>query len=196
MGHEELLRALENDSRRERDALLENAQKEAGEILAAAEKRAEKLKEEYLKRVVASRESERARRLNTVRKEAQETLLKTEHEIISRVFREVERRFPAIDNYDDVIRELFREAIGYARSEIGEESFHVYLSMSDVDVVKELVKPGESSVMLIPLDGISCGVVISRPDGKAKYINTLSSRLERAKMRLMPTVRGALFEEG
>jgi vacuolar-type H+-ATPase subunit E/Vma4 len=88
------------------------------------------------------------------------------------------------------------EAMGCARSEIGEESYHVYLSMRDVDVIKGLVQPGESSVMLIPLDGISCGVVISPPDGRAKYINTLSSRLERAKTALLPKVRRALFEEG
>ena len=196
MGHDELLRAIEDDSRGERDSLLENAQREAGGILAAAEKRAEKLREENLKRVVASREGERARKLNTARKAAQEILLKREHEVISRLFQAVESRFPAIDNYDDVIRELFREAMGCARSEICEESYHVYLSMRDVDVIKGLVQPGESSVMLIPLDGISCGVVISPPDGRAKYINTLSSRLERARTALLPKVRRTLFEEG
>ncbi|NOS36384.1 MAG: hypothetical protein GQ522_07105 [Deltaproteobacteria bacterium] len=196
MGHDELLRAIEDDSKRERDSLIENAQREAGDILVAAEKRAERLREEYLKRVVASREGERARKLNTVRKAAQEILLKREHEVISRLFQAVESRFPTIDNYDDVISELFMEAMGCARSEIGEESYHVYLSMRDVDVIKGLVQPGESSVLLIPLDGISCGVVISSPDGRAKYINTLSSRLERARTALLPKVRRTLFEEG
>ena len=196
MGHEELLRALEEEGEREREEILETARREAEEIVAEAEKKAARVKGDFIRRLVTSRESERARRLNRARKESKEILLKSEHEIVSRLFQEVEDRFHSIENYEMVVGSLFQEAVRCVNKEIGEEACHIYLSMRDLDIIKELVKPEECHCMLIPLDDVTCGVVVSRADGRAKYINTLSSRLERAKMGVLPMVRNRLFEEG
>ena len=196
MGHEELLRALQEEGEREREDILETARREAREIIADAEKRAARVKDDFIRRLVTSRESERARRLNRARKESKEILLKSAHEIVSRLFQTVEDRFQSLENYETVVGSLFKEAVHCVRKEVGEETCHIYLSMRDLDIVKALVKPEESNCMLIPLDGITCGVVVSRADGRAKYINTLSSRLERAKTGVLPMVRNRLFEEG
>ncbi len=197
MGHDELLRALEEVGRAERDALLNRAMEGVRRILIRTEEKANKFKIGYLKECAASIEDVRARELNKARAKAKGVILRAEQKIISDVFDKAERRFPTLKDYPAVIKSLFMEVTKTARKEVGDEKYHVFLSMKDLDILKDLVKPGRySDVVLIPLDDVSCGVVLSTSDGKVRFINTLSGRLKKAKIRLMPLIKNRLFKEG
>src|SRR3990167_4762919 len=92
MGEKELLKALEDDARRECNAIIENTLAEADAIIKTAIEEMEKKKKEGLETIKACMQMERTRRLADARLYAREAILKERQAGINRVLEKTRDR--------------------------------------------------------------------------------------------------------
>lgn len=179
MAEKELLKTLEEDTRQECASIIENAQKEADDIIKKAAEELEKVKRERLEQVKASLQKERIKRLADARLHANEVILRQRQVAVTKVFECAVKRLNELrkgKDYPDILKRLCKEALdGWHDSMKDEKAFEI-LSDETGDML-----PG--------------GVVIVSRDKRFKIINTLHSRLEKKKPELVSMIDKMLFTE-
>ncbi|MBI5287292.1 MAG: hypothetical protein HY878_06860 [Deltaproteobacteria bacterium] len=190
MSQEELLKALEDDARREREAILREAEEEARRIVEEAQKELKRLKEEDLLRLKASLSTNRARALNNVEAYSKGLLLETKHSVIKEVFRRVEEELDNLssrEEYPEILRRLLLEALNGMGGGDGAVTF---VSKDDLPLLKGVSLP---QWLEIKAGDVKLGVIITSMDGRRRVINTLKSRLGKARPGLLHVLSEILF---
>lgn len=175
MLEKELLKTLEEDARRECASIIEDAQKEADDIIKKAAEKLEKMKRERLEQAKASLQKERIKRLADARLHANEIILRQRQLAITKIFEGVAERLSELrkeKDYPDILKRLCKEAMdGWHDSMKDEKAFEILSDAGDI----------------LP------GVVIMSRDKRFKIINTLHSRLEKARPELVSMIDKILF---
>ncbi|MDP2682952.1 MAG: V-type ATP synthase subunit E family protein [Deltaproteobacteria bacterium] len=175
MIEKELLKTLEEDTRRECASIIEDAQKEADDIIKKAAEKLEKMKRERLEQAKASLQKERIKRLADARLHANEIILRQRQLAVTKVFEGVAGRLSELrkgKDYPDILKRLCKEAMdGWDDSMKDEKAFEILSDAGD----------------MLP------GVVIMSRDKRFKIINTLNSRLEKARPELVSMIDKILF---
>lgn len=196
MREKEFLDALEEDTRRQCDEILENAQKEAEAIITGLEKEWEGLKKSGFEKVDAFLQRERIRKLTRARLSAREVILKEKRLAIVRVFEEVHARFKDLrkdENYPEMLERLYREALDRWDTYMKNKKPIVVVSGRDREVLKSLIPSPKREIISDDTGDMSPGVIIMSEDGRYKMVNTLQSRLERTKPEIEYIIDRMLF---
>lgn len=190
MNQEELLKALEEDARKEREKVLQEAEEEARRIIEEAQQELKRLKEEDLIRWKALLSTERAKAINEAKAYAMALLLEARHSILKEVFQRAEKELEKREGYPDVLRRLILEALEDQKD--GEGRVIVFVSGEDLPILQGInllqgveIRAGE----------VRLGVVVTTRDGRRRVVNTLKSRLEKAKTGLMTILNEMLFKK-
>lgn len=196
MSEKELLKALEEDTRRECAFIIENAQKEAVGIIKKAVEELEKVKRERLEQVKVSLQEEKIKRLADARLYANEVILRQRQLAVTKVFELAAERLNEMrkgKDYPDMLKRLCKEALdGWHDSMKGEKALIMVLKQdasylnntSNCEIVSDEtgdMPPG--------------GVVIMSRDKRFKIINTLHSRLEKKRPEIVSMIDKMLFAE-
>lgn len=186
MNQEELLKALEEDARKEREKLLQEAEEEARRIIAEAQQELKRLKEEDLMRWKTLLATERARALTEAKAYGMALLLEARYSILQEVFQRAEEGLEGREDYPDVLRRLILEALEDEKGEV-----IAFVSGCDLPILQGMNLPAGVEVRA---GEVHLGVVITTRDGRRRVVNTLKSRLEKAKSSLMPILNEMLFK--
>ncbi len=191
MGYAELIKAVEEEGRRERERILREAKKRAEQILEKARKEALKTRDtliEKARRELKERENEA---VNRARAEARKILLSAKLEILDEVFREAIERIRALpeDQYRAVIRGLFGELERDWQASGMKEEPVVYVSAEDTRFLRDV------KYRVVPAEGLVAGVVFESRDKRYRAENSLSGRLERLRPELLVSLKHILFKE-
>ncbi len=191
MGYAELIKAVEEEGRKERARILEEAERAAGEILESARKEALKKKEALLDKAHIELKDRESEALNSAKAEARKVVLSTRYEILKEVFREAIERIKSLpdDKYGAIIRALFGELERDWKEVVGEEKPLVYVAPEDARFLEGV------EYEVLPADDVKAGVVFESKDRKYRAENTLEARLERLKPELLVALKRILFEE-
>src|SRR3989337_1308101 len=192
MGEKELLKALEDDARRECNAIIENTLAEADAIIKTAIEEMEKKKKEGLETIKACMQMERTRRLADARLYAREAILKERQAGINRVLEKTRDRLGDIQknrDYPVVLERLLKEAL----AEWNGRDAQVIAAKRDIPLLKK-IKASDDNYEIVPdeAEAVSSGVVIASKDRRFRITNTFLSRLERAKGELVSVIEKAL----
>ena len=196
MGEKELLKALEDDARRECDAIIENTLAEADAIIKTAIEEMEKKKKEGLETIKACMQMERTRRLADARLYAREAILKERQAGINRVLEKTRDRLGDIQknrDYPVVLERLLKEALAEWNGSMKGRDAQVIAAKRDIPLLKK-IKASDDNYEIVPdeAEAVSSGVVIASKDRRFRITNTLLSRLERAKGELVSVIDKAL----
>jgi len=138
-------------------------------------------------------ESEKALAAGQARREADILSISVKSEVLSELFQKAEKKIVEIKNggnYKDILIKLLREAIERWGEEIKTDDFIVYVSEEDLSFLKNFSNDAE-----IKADrDMKEGVILISKDNRFRLINTLKSRMERAKADILPSLNKILFE--
>jgi len=180
--------------------IIDNAKKEAENIIASAKREAHNILESDLRAV-------RGQILGEAEMEGRKMLANTKEAILSRVFKEAERKMIDIVNgkngrinYGDVLLKLIEEAA----LNIGEEELIIVANERDREYLYSNLHMVEEAVSKVlkynvklhidrdPLDCIG-GVVVYNSTRRKIYHNTLEGRLLKSRKTLEATLAKTLF---
>ena len=192
MGEKELLKALEDDTRRECNAIIENTLAEADAIIKTAIEEMEKKKKEGLETIKACMQMERTRRLADARLYVREAILKERQAGINRVLEKTRDRLGDIQknrDYPVVLERLLREALAEWNGSMKGRDAQVIAAKRDIPLLKK-IRASDDNYEIVPdeAEAVSSGVVIATKDRRFRITNTLLSRLERAKGELVSVI--------
>ncbi len=199
----ELLALLEKEAAAERERVLAEARAQAEEIRAAAEGQARQVVESQRQQQEAALRTSRVRAQGTAHLAAQALRLEEQDRTITEVFRRAEEAL------DQVIRDRARYAPVLGRLiEEGLQGFTgpiiIEAHPDDVALVKEHLEGSGIRRTLAQQDAhwkpevrsaadVRGGVRLASPDGRYVVLNTLASRLERARPTLASEVARTLW---
>lgn len=195
MSEKELLKILEEDTRRECAAILENAGQEAEAIVKAAIEGQERFEIERLENAKASMDSERVRMLANARLYANEVILKERQFAIARVFEKASDRLKRVrsnKDYSKIFERLLKETIEQWRTYMKGEKGVIVVLKEDMLFLKGF---NDTNCELIADEAgnMPPGIIIMSKDKKYKIVNTLDSRLEKARPELVSIIDKTLF---
>ena len=189
MREKNLLNALEEDARKEYSAIIEDARKEAETILKDAVEEAERLKASQFEKEKLSIILQRMGKLANARLYVNEVLLKERQIAIKEVLEGVHDRFKEISQgkeYPQILKRLFQEAIKEWRENMGDEKAVVVAKKEDVSILENLTDADNCDIMTDETGNIISGVIIMSRNKRYRIINTMQSRLKKARSASAP----------
>jgi V/A-type H+-transporting ATPase subunit E len=198
---EALREAVMSDVERDRQRILKNAQSQAQSTLAQARREAEVARAGVIEGAEAEVERVRQQVIGAARLEAQALKARMREELLDRVFRQALERISDpdhIEGYADVLSGLIEDAVEHLKGHerliiIADPKSTRYLNdeflarLSDL-TGRELSASGDA-------EAPGVGVVLTSPDGRIRYDNTLQTRLGRMRDALRPVVYRTLMGE-
>lgn len=198
MSEKELLKALEEDARRECAAILENASKEAEAVVQGVVKELERSRAERFENMKVSIELQRMRMSAGAKLRAKGLALNQRQAAIAKVLRCAHNRFKQIPKdkaYPDILKRLLSEAVDNWRNYMKGEKALIAASKEDASVFKSLKHIADCEIIPDERGRMSPGVIIISKDKRYKVTNTLESRLDKARPELVSIIDRALFGE-
>ncbi|MBI5047974.1 MAG: hypothetical protein HZB54_03350 [Deltaproteobacteria bacterium] len=198
MNEKELLKALEQDARREYAAIIEEAGKEADAILKAAAEEANGLRQKEFEKAKRSIELQKVGMLANARLYAKEFILKERQLAINKVLDMAYNRLEDLrhdKDYPNILKRLFKEAADKWQIYMGDTKAEVIVSKKDIAILADLNNASGFEFIPYQTENMPPGIVIMSKDKKYKMVNTLDSRLEKAKAELVSTIDKILFSE-
>ena len=193
MSYEDLIDSIEKDAVKERQNLIDNAGIEANSIVEKVKNELKVLREKKITEFEGYLESEKALAVGQAKREADILLISAKSEGLTELFQKAEKKIVEIKNggnYKDILIKLLREAIERWGEEIKTDDFIVYVSEEDLSFLKNFSNDAE-----IKADrDMKEGVILISKDNRFRLINTLKSRMERAKADILPSLNKILFE--
>ena len=188
----ELLALLEKEAAAERERILAEAKAKAEEIRATSAAQARELLESQRRQQEAGLRSSRARAQSAAHLAAQALLLETKDQAIGEVFRRAEEALDRVvrdrERYARILEHLVHEG---AQSFTGRVVIEAH--PDDAAAVRSAVQRQRLDAEVRSADGIRGGVRLVSADGRYIVLNTLTSRLERARPALTSDVAGILW---
>ena len=195
MSYEDLIDSIEKDAVKERQNLIDNAGIEANSIVEKVKNELKVLREKKIAEFEGYLESEKALAVGQARREADILSISVKSEVLSELFQKAEKKIVEIKNggnYKDILIKLLREAIERWGEEIKTDDFIVYVSEEDLSLLKNTDISGEFKIQADK--DIKEGVILVSRDNRFRMVNTLKSRMERAKVDILPSLNKILFE--
>ena len=189
MSQEELLKALEEDARRERNSLLRDAEAAAGTIRSEALEELKRLKEEDFLKFKVSLSAETAKATNDARAYSNGIISAARNAAIAAVREKVEdefKRLPLRDDYPEILRKLLMEAL----DSIGEVKTIVFVPERDLPIFRKMDILKDKDVRPVSMDS---GVMVTSEGGRVKITNTIRTRLAKAMPELNVEIRRVLW---
>ncbi len=197
MGYEELIRDLEREAGRKKEAVLTAAREEARQIIADAMQQCDRLEQEFQDTIARDLEHERVRLLNRAQREARMKLAEVKSELVRLVFARLEEKLKAVasgERYPSVLERLVNET----RPEWPPGEIILRADSKTLPLLKPLIESRASRYE--PMEGTvgredPCGgFELSDPVGRVTIRNTFRSRLDKARPDLLVEMNRLLFE--
>ena len=195
MSYEELIDAIEKDAVKERQKIIADAGFEAKSIVEKVKNELKVLREKKIKEFEGYLESEKAFAVGQAKREADILSISAKSEVLTELFQKAEKKIVEIKNggtYKDILIKLLREAIERWGEEIKTDDFIVYVSEEDLSLLKNMDISSEFKIQ--PDKDIREGVILVSRDNRFRMVNTLKSRMERAKADMLPVFNKVLFD--
>jgi len=188
---EELRKEIQEQSQTEAEAILRQAEKEARKIMENAQAEAEKVRSNILKKAEMQAEAVRRRIFSSVHLEIKRKILEDREALLSRLFQKVEDKLNTFRTHRDYVAFLKKllmegvlaldaEALRILAGEI-EKKLLTRKVLSEIE--KEMASKKGKTVTLSLSDETLTegGVVLVSSDGRTKFDNRFSTRMERMK---------------
>ncbi len=190
MSHQDLIKALLQDGRRQCEQIIKKAKADAEEIVENAERELERQKKEYLDKIETDIKIKSIEVINGAKINANGKILKAKYEAIEDIFQKATERFLEIKNdkkYLSVFEKLCKEVLGDIKGET-----KVIMCREDGSLFKKLFPDIKAEIAPVNSAKIF-GIELITKNGSVIIKNTLNSRLEKVKPELILELNNLLF---
>lgn len=192
MAIEDIFRALDRQAEEDSEAMLAHARAQAERLAEDAKVQAGRIREDRLAHMERDLGSVRNQRLNTARLEAKKKSSAEREALIQEAFKAAEERVRVARDdagYADAFERLLTEAATGASG----DSIEFHVDPRDEDLARKLLAKEGLSGKLVPDLSSGGGVKVTMSDGTICRLNTLESRLAKARRVMKSDVAAALF---
>jgi len=196
MSEKEFLKALEEDTRRKCQAILEKARIEAETLIKETADNLEEIRGRELERVKSLMQWKRCALLARARLNAMEILLKERWKVAETILDEATRRLMGMRSdrdYPVILERLFEEAMDRWRIHGMGQKAMVILSKEDIPLLDIFSSYSGCEIVADETGTIPPGVIVTSQDGKYRVLNTLLSRLEKVRLEMIMIIDRILF---
>jgi vacuolar-type H+-ATPase subunit E/Vma4 len=198
---EELRAKIMSEVERDQQRVLQEAQSQAQGILAEARRDAESEKDRIIDAAETEAERIDQQMIGAARLEAQALKTRAREDLLDQVFRHALERIADpehIEGYRDALENLIRDAVDHLAGHpelliSADPKSRRYLDDAFLARLSEMT--GRRLALAGELEPPGVGVVITSPDGRVRYDNTLQTRLRRMRDALRPVVYRTLIGE-
>jgi len=190
MGLDEILRALEKEAQEEERRILAEAQATAQRILAAAQERGQRIREEQRERIPPELQAEAARLINQGRLRRLGMLAEARETLVNEALAQAEGEFSRLRSqaeYPALLRQWTQELAEELGTDLVMEA-----DAEDVPLLEGILRDMGLKATVEPSLNCNGGLAARTRDGRIRAINTIDSRLERARPFLRQEVAGIL----
>ncbi len=190
MAVEDIFRALEAEGDKECQAVVDRAKEQAKSIIGEAEEQARRITQEKIDKVCASLAGEQAQVLNSARLRQIKETTATKEGYIRRAFDEAKGHLSlrSKPNYERTFELLAKEALGLRPGKV-----RVYVDPKDASVAQAVLpRLCDEFELYTELECLG-GLRVTTEDGRVTHLNTIDSRLEKARQALKSKVASILF---
>ena len=191
MAIEDIISTLENEGQKERERVLKAAKAEARRIIELANEDAERVKEKEMDRISLLLKGETARIFNEAELYRKEETIKAKEKVIDKVFQDSARKTNDLrksDKYEAVFEGLARESFGRVSGDV-----IVSVDKRDEQVAQRVLgKVGNKYQLRTDLECLG-GLVVKTANERVIYLNTIDTRMEKAREVIKSQITEALF---
>lgn len=191
MALEDMLKALEEEGSAECERILSQAKVRVDQIIKEAEEEAREIKASHMSKAQTLLKSERSRIINEATFAVKKANIQAKDALIMKVFDQIADRLGKAredSSYKDIFRKLSQETIGNTEGRVV-----VSVDKRDANLAKSVLD-GFKAEYELKTDIDCCGgLTMSTADGRVTFVNTLDSRLDKARAVLKPDVASILF---
>ncbi len=191
MAQDPLIAALEEDARGQAARILEEAGEAREALLRESREDARKEAEERLSEARERLGKEKAARLNAARTKAAGMKLVVRQELVQKAVDEARSRLFSLKGEERLrlIERLYAELQSDWSRTRGNEPPIVRVNPVDERAIQA------NGAKVHADDSVLSGIVFTSEDGRVRFENTVSSRMERAKKNMIPAINEMLFDE-
>lgn len=193
MAIEKILWAMNEEAQEEANQIIAEAEAAAQKIVAAAEAYAEAVKEGYYgQKVLPELRAEEARLIGEAQRESLGLVMKAKEELIDRAFtlaKEELAKARSREDYPEILHRLTQEVV----DELGRELV-IEVDPHDSELMEKII--AEMGLQATVRPSLRCmgGLAATPRDGRIRLVNTIDSRLERARESLREQVAAIVAE--
>ncbi len=193
MAIDRILWAIEEEAQEEANQIIAEAEAAAQKTVVAAKAHAEEIKERYYRqRVLPELRAEEARLIGEAQRESLGMVMKVKEELIDRAFTLAAEELSKVrsrGDYPEILHRLTQEVVG----ELGKELI-IEVSPQDSELIEKIVSEvGLDATVRFSLECMG-GLAAAPQDGRVHLVNTIDSRLERAREFLREQVAAIVAE--
>lgn len=191
MALEDILKALEEESKTECVDIVARSKQSAKRIVAEAKEDAKRVKEDEIAKATSGLGGERAKVINAARLTVKKEVIRAKEEVIQEVFNEVESRLKKLRDSSDYPH-IF-ESLAVETLEGIEGKVKVEVDKKDIPLAKSILEKKGLDYSLDASPTFLAGIKITTDDGRITITNTFDSRLEKAHQFLKSEITNVLF---
>lgn len=191
MGLEQIIKILEEEAGKEQEEILSRAKERANKLLEQARAEAKQIEDREIERVTSALKGEQAKTINIAKLYVKKETVRTKEELIEKAFLQAAeqlKEFRKSKDYLLVFRKLLKEVVANTEGKI-----LVSADKRDSKLAQETLEEMGVDYKLEPTLRSLGGAKVTTSDGRITLVNTLDSRLEKARQILKPEVTKTLF---
>jgi len=194
MPYEDLLSAVKAGADERIKEIRNRAQAEAEKILKDAEDRARVIRSASLEEAAQRVELDRSRLVSKAEAEKRMVLAGVKNDLFQQVFTGAAQRMASVRDHPRY-RESFRAMVREAMEELGGEEVTLHIDPRDEALCREVLGEMKRNCDVVPDLTTLGGLKATTPDERLAVINTIESRLERAKELMKREVMSTLYAD-
>jgi vacuolar-type H+-ATPase subunit E/Vma4 len=192
MPYEDLISAVKASAQERIKELQERAQAEAQKIRKDAEERAQGTRSAYLEEAARGVKLEKGKLISKVGAEKRMALARLKDDLFQQVFARAAQEISSVRNHP-AYRESFKGMVREAMEELAREEVRIHIDPRDETLCREILKEMQRNCDVVTDLTTLGGLNATTADGRLMVLNTLESRLQRAKELMKSEIMSTLY---
>ncbi len=192
MPYEDLIQSVESSANERIVEIQERAQKEAEEIIQQARSKENGIKTRNLEEARKILEIERTKQISAIKEERKMQVTKVKDSLFQRAFQIAQERLDTArlhPKYREHLRLLLQEVL----EEMKGQEVVIHIDPRDESLCREILKELQCNSELVLDLNSAGGVIVHSSDGSYRILNTIETRLEKAREHLRKDLFSLLF---
>ncbi len=192
MPYEDLIQSVESSANERIVEIQERAQKEAEEIIQQARSKENGIKTRNLEEARKILEIERTKQISAIKEERKMQVTKVKDSLFQRAFQIAQEKLDTArlrPKYREHLRLLLQEVL----EEMKGQEVVIHIDPRDESLCREILKELQyNSELVLDLNSAG-GLIVHSSDGSYRILNTIETRLEKAREHLRKDLFSLLF---
>ncbi len=192
MPYEDLIQSVESSADERVAEIRERARKEAEDIIQQARSKENGIKAKQMEEAKKVLEVERTKQISAVKEERKMQVTRVKDALFQRALQIAQEKLSTV-RVRPIYRENFRVLLREVLEEMKGQEVIIHIDPRDESLCREILKEMKYNSQIIPDLNSAGGVIVHTSDGSYRILNTIETRLEKAREQMRKDLFSLLF---